>query len=115
MVLVGDAAGVVDPFTGEGIYFALRTGRMAAEAIKRALKRGDLSAADYTRRINAEINPDFRWGALLGRMVYGAPRLAYRIIERSDSPLRVATQLVSGESTYRRLVATGVLGFFKAL
>ena len=32
-LLVGDAAGFLDPFTGEGIYRALRSGRAAAEAI----------------------------------------------------------------------------------
>ncbi|MGE5140687.1 MAG: geranylgeranyl reductase family protein [Rudaea sp.] len=115
VVLVGDAAGVVDPFTGEGIYYALRTGRMAAEEIRRAFERDDPSASNYTRRINIEINPDFRWGALLGRTVYRAPRLAYRIIEHSRAAQRVAAELVSGESSYRRLVAAGALGFFKTL
>jgi len=32
-LLVGDAAGFIDPFTGEGIYRALRSGRLAAEAL----------------------------------------------------------------------------------
>lgn len=33
LFLVGDAARVVEPFTGEGIYYALRSGELAAEAI----------------------------------------------------------------------------------
>jgi geranylgeranyl reductase family protein len=33
LLLVGDAARVVEPFTGEGIYYALRSGELAAEAI----------------------------------------------------------------------------------
>jgi flavin-dependent dehydrogenase len=115
VVLVGDAAGVVDPFTGEGIYYALLTGRMAAEEIRGGLECGDLSLSNYTRRVNVEINPDFRWGALLGRMVYRAPRLAYRIIEHSRAAQRVAAELVSGESSYRRLIATGLLGWLTAL
>ena len=35
LFLVGDAARVVEPFTGEGIYYALRSGELAAEAIAR--------------------------------------------------------------------------------
>jgi menaquinone-9 beta-reductase len=35
LLLVGDAARVVEPFTGEGIYYALRSGELAAEAISR--------------------------------------------------------------------------------
>jgi geranylgeranyl reductase family protein len=41
-MLVGDAAGFIDPFTGEGIYRALRSGRAAAEALAaEALAAGD--------------------------------------------------------------------------
>jgi flavin-dependent dehydrogenase len=43
-LLVGDAAGYYDPFTGEGIYRALRGARIAAEVIDRCLERGDCSA-----------------------------------------------------------------------
>lgn len=39
-LLVGDAAGYFDPFTGEGIYRALRGARLAAAAIDRALEQG---------------------------------------------------------------------------
>jgi len=45
LLLVGDAARVSEPVTGEGIYFAMRGGLMAAETVDRALRRGDLSAA----------------------------------------------------------------------
>lgn len=37
ILLVGDAAGLVSPFTGEGISFALESGRTAAEVVDRAL------------------------------------------------------------------------------
>jgi len=45
VLLVGDAAGFYDPFTGEGIYTALRSAELAAEAITGALRAGDVSAA----------------------------------------------------------------------
>jgi flavin-dependent dehydrogenase len=44
-LLVGDAAGYYDPFTGQGIFRALRGAELAAEAIRAALLRGDVSAA----------------------------------------------------------------------
>lgn len=43
-LLVGDAAGYYDPFTGQGIYRALRGARLAADWIDRALDSGDVSA-----------------------------------------------------------------------
>jgi flavin-dependent dehydrogenase len=51
-LLVGDAAGFLDPFTGEGIYKALHGARLAAPVIVSALERGDTSAralAPYAR------------------------------------------------------------------
>jgi len=44
-LLVGDAADFFDPFTGEGIFAALRGGRLAAEALAGALSRGEATHA----------------------------------------------------------------------
>ena len=52
VLLVGDAAGFYDPFTGEGLFTALRGAELAADTIVRALRAGDVSAAAlaaYTR------------------------------------------------------------------
>ena len=45
-LLVGDAARVSEPVTGEGIYFALRSGLLAAETIDLALRKGQAAARD---------------------------------------------------------------------
>jgi flavin-dependent dehydrogenase len=45
VLLVGDAAGFYDPFTGEGIFTALRSAELAAETVLGALRAGDVSAA----------------------------------------------------------------------
>jgi len=45
VLVVGEAAGLVDPLTGEGIAQALESGRMAAETAVEALRRNDLSAS----------------------------------------------------------------------
>lgn len=44
-VLVGDAYGFIDPIYSSGVYFALKSGEMAADAIIDGLARGDTSAA----------------------------------------------------------------------
>lgn len=44
-IVTGDAASLIDPFTGEGIGNAMICGRFAAQAIKIALETGDFSAA----------------------------------------------------------------------
>jgi flavin-dependent dehydrogenase len=45
LFLIGDAARVVEPFTGEGIYYALRSGELAAQAIRAVIRDEDSSSA----------------------------------------------------------------------
>ena len=68
--LVGDAAGYVDPLTGEGIYFALFGGRALARALGIALhepQRAALALAGYTRERRREIGPRLAAARLLQR------------------------------------------------
>ncbi|MBK5910781.1 geranylgeranyl diphosphate reductase [Rhodothalassium salexigens] len=50
VVLAGDAAGVVAPASGEGIYYALLTGRLAADAVEQALETGKAKALASARK-----------------------------------------------------------------
>jgi geranylgeranyl reductase len=50
VVLAGDAAGVVAPASGEGIYYAMAGGRMAASAVMEFLRTGDARALGNARR-----------------------------------------------------------------
>ena len=51
-LIVGDAAGAINPFNGEGIAYAYETGRMAAEAVHEALVTGNgLALQDYDARL----------------------------------------------------------------
>ncbi len=47
LLLVGDAAGYLSPVTGQGIELALRSARLAAQAVDGALRAGDLSAPAF--------------------------------------------------------------------
>lgn len=60
VVLVGDAAGYYDPFTGEGIYQALRSAALAAPAIEASLKdpfREPEALTEYGARMRQEFGP----------------------------------------------------------
>lgn len=50
VILAGDAAGVVAPASGEGIYYAMLAGRLAAKAVLRVLQTGDARALAEARR-----------------------------------------------------------------
>ncbi|CAN5339701.1 geranylgeranyl diphosphate reductase [soil metagenome] len=50
VVLAGDAAGVVAPASGEGIYYAMLGGRLAAEAVQQLLQTGDVRSLKLARK-----------------------------------------------------------------
>ena len=61
VALVGDAAGFINPLNGEGIQYAIASGRWAAEALADALAAGDVTRAalrPYARRVQREFGID---------------------------------------------------------
>jgi geranylgeranyl reductase family protein len=61
LLLVGDAAGLINPLNGEGIQYALLSGRWAAEAVAAGVDRGSCSArelASYTARVHEHMRYD---------------------------------------------------------
>jgi flavin-dependent dehydrogenase len=90
-LLVGDAAGFFDPFTGEGIVDALRGGELAAEVVSAALCRGDTSArglAGYAEARQRVFQRKRRAAWLVQAFVRSPGLMDYavrRIATRSDS------------------------------
>lgn len=110
-MLLGDAAGLVDPITREGIYFALRSGALAA----RALAGGD-GARHYGEAVRDEIHGELRHAARL-KAGFFRPRFTSLLIDAIDqSPAirDVMIDLVAGRQPYhglkRRLLGTLELG-----
>lgn len=116
-VLVGDAAGLVDPITREGIVHALHSATIAAGAL---LSSGP-PARRYQQRIRDEIAPEL-WRAARFKAGFFTPRfsgLLLRALEQSEPIRRVMADLVAGEQSYRglkwRLARTLELGLIRRL
>jgi len=72
-LLVGDAARVTEPVTGEGIFFALRSGHLAATTIAAALREANLTPArlsHYDRACRREFRARLRLNALIRLLMY---------------------------------------------
>ncbi len=67
---VGDAAGFVDPITGEGIYYAIRSGDLAGEIISQNLHSAELHPAIYRETIAKEFTEDLAFGSTIAKRVY---------------------------------------------
>ncbi|WP_373476694.1 geranylgeranyl diphosphate reductase [Sphingorhabdus sp.] len=68
VVVTGDAAGVVAPSSGEGIYYAMTAGRMGADAVSAFLKSGDARALRLARKSFMKAHGRVFW--ILGIMQY---------------------------------------------
>lgn len=111
-LLVGDAAGLVDPITREGIFFALESASHACAAL---VARGD-AASVYEARLRDTIVPELRRAARLKRGFFRPQfiRLLVEGLRQSEAIRRVMADLVAGEQPYatlaRRLVGTMEVG-----
>jgi geranylgeranyl reductase family protein len=106
VLLVGDAAGLADPVTAEGISLAARSGGMAADAIvSGGLEPARVRAAYHTglRPLLAEL----RLGRWFARLLYDYPRARTWLFARAGQRLVEAiTDVFVGARTYRRLVGS---------
>jgi flavin-dependent dehydrogenase len=78
VLFAGDAAGVVDPMTGEGIAQAIETGMLAAQAIA--------TGADYARLVHRALGRDLRFASFLQKILrypVGA-EIAIRVADLND-------------------------------
>jgi geranylgeranyl reductase family protein len=68
ILLIGDAAGLINPLNGEGIQYALLSARWAAEALAPCLQCGDFSAlalAPFAARVESELRYDMALARLI--------------------------------------------------
>ena len=94
--LVGDAARVVEPFTGEGISFALSTGLLAAETALRGFQRHDLAAARaHYARAHRRLYRRRAWVNLIVHWALVAPSRTVRIVRKMEHLPRSLVTLLS--------------------
>lgn len=99
ILLAGDAAGLVEPITGEGMYFAMLSGKLAAEAI--LSQRNALEA--YTEALQEKIHPLFRQ-ALWLRKAFFYRRMSLYAMRKLRSNAKYCEyylDLISGTIDYR--------------
>jgi len=90
--MVGDAAGLVDPITGEGIYYALRSGDLLASAI--ATGRPEA----YSSLLAQDMLPELETAAGFAHMFYRGTLLGQPVLERM-------VQLVGKSIRFRDIMA----------
>jgi len=99
--LIGDAAGLVDPITGEGLYYALRSAELLAEALVKA------APERYSQAVRDEILPELETAARYADRFYSGNFLGGAVLDRM-------VQFTAGSGRVRRLmcdVFSGAQGY----
>ncbi len=99
VLLAGDAAGFVDAFTGEGIYYALASGMMAGQAI------GEVPAHEvaqsYEKRCEKDFGSELRYALFFSKMMHRYPEIFLRILASQEEVLDRYIEIAAAKISYR--------------
>jgi len=99
-LLAGDAAGLVDPFTGEGIRFAIKSGRLAAQAIQSS------HPERYTDWVRRSIGRNHTAGNWMRQTFYPLQGTWFELALRNPSVSRALVDMFADRIGYGRLLLT---------
>jgi len=99
-LLLGDAAGLADPLTGEGIYYAIRSAQLAAPVIKSCLAKAGGGLEEYQRLVEKNIMSELRIASTLSNYFVRFPRPAFRMLSRKEGVWRAERDVMLGETDY---------------
>lgn len=108
VLVAGDAAGLLEPWTREGISFALRSGAAAGRAAAQAVRADDASSredalAGYADSVARELEPEQRAGARLLRVQERAPGAVHLLVSRTGAGADRFVRICSGRAGLPRL------------
>jgi geranylgeranyl reductase family protein len=104
ILLVGDAAGLIDPMTGEGISYAIESGQCAADAITKGGDEVERVIKNYERNLK-KIVKELRCAKILSLFVYTSPSLREFVFRRYGKKLsELMTDVITGRKKYSKLL-----------
>ena len=108
-LLLGDAASLTDPFTGEGIGNAIRSGRLAAEHVKKAFLVNRFDAAhnkNFDREIYAKMGQELRISTVLQKLLQfpGLFNLVINKASKNESVQRIITSMFDNVDIKKELL-----------
>jgi geranylgeranyl reductase family protein len=100
-LLVGDSAGAVENFYGEGLYYGIKSSFIAAEEIKKAIKNNS-SLDNYTKRLKSEILVHVKFSKRSAEFFYPRQKFGYYYMVRNKLMNYYYSELIHGKISQRK-------------
>jgi geranylgeranyl reductase family protein len=100
-LVVGDAAGLADSLTGEGIYYAVRSGKLAAKACASLLLGQAEALKAYSDQANDELMTELLEGKKIKHIFNTVPLKIHGFVRDNDRAWRAFGKVLRGERSYR--------------
>jgi geranylgeranyl reductase family protein len=99
-LLLGDAAGLTDPLTGEGIYYAIRSAQLAAPVIGNCLAKAGGGLQEYQQLVDEKIMSELRIARTLSSYFVRFPGPAFRMLSKRNGVWTAERNVMLGETDY---------------
>lgn len=108
-LLVGDAANLADPWLGEGLSYALTSGRLAAETLIHQAQSNNPDLSSYSRQIKDSFLKPFHSARAMGLLVTLFYFWNVQFLSHSPTLQTLIIELLRGETSYQNLWRTMLL------
>jgi geranylgeranyl reductase family protein len=104
VLLLGDAAGLAEPVTAEGISHAAHSARLAARALTDGDDDADTTVELYRQYVDREILRDLAWARRLARILYRPSTREWLLTRYGAEFVAAMNSVVTGTKSYRELL-----------
>lgn len=101
VLLVGDAAGFAEPLLGEGIYFALKSGQLAAGSVIQGMTNSGISVGKRYQNMLKYLRMDLKLYQLSAKLLYRIPQLSLSLLSIPAFHRRFSKGYADGKSLGR--------------
>jgi geranylgeranyl reductase family protein len=107
VTLLGDAAGLAESVFGEGIYFALKSAALAAQA--ELARDGNAHSESYTRLLGQDLLPELRAASMLAKALFSFQEFTFRHVVCNNRINQLFAGMLTGDVGYRECLRKTVL------
>ncbi|MCF6094717.1 geranylgeranyl reductase family protein [Microaerobacter geothermalis] len=103
VALIGDAAGLVEAFAGEGIYYAIWSGELLYERLKESLDGNAEAFLRYQLDVDAQILAELKIIERMAHLFYQNTRMAHQVITRFPQLMTFGFEVLEGTVSYKAM------------